>query len=333
MRVAVQSGIVKRFATRENLTLLILFSGVAAVIALADRAPIDLESITADVRITEKFLYYWQGVVFRFFPGPYVYRIFVPYLLWGLNRLIPLDLITLDLILKTLLLIAVQFAFYRYLLHFAANSLALLGVFVFDAYSGYLLSFIKGPSVIETIDLLNVLILTLGLTTIYRRKPFQLSIVLLVGLLNRETPLLLILIYFVHEWLSEKNWWQPLFALVLSLVVFVGVRLVIPTWAAPTWFNLGELATNLPFTSREATIANLRLLILLGPLAGVSLYRFSEHPRFLKIPALAILALIPIHYVTARVIEARLWMPLFPFLIPLAVNNLGKLLAESPQPA
>jgi len=323
------SGTARRDLRLTQVFLFMLFTGIAVLACLADRAPLDLESIYPDLGISQKFVYYWQGVVYRFFPGPYVYRVLIPYTYWALNNATHLSLLAIDLFVKILLLIACQYSLYRYLSGFFERTTALLGVFIFDSLLGYLLSFIKGPSMIETIDLMNFLVITLGLIWIYEKKFLSLSIILFIGLLNRETPLILIPVAFLYEWIGNKNIRGSSFVFFISVLTFVGIRIFLSSWAGSTWFNIDELKRNLPFlfgmASREGVIANLRLAILAGPFILLGLYKFGEHPRFLKIAACGAPILILIHYFVGAIIEARLWIPLFPFLIPLVVNNLAKL--------
>jgi hypothetical protein len=194
---------------------------------------------------------------------------------------------------------------------------------------GFLLSFFKGPSVIETIDILNTLIIGAGLWAIYKRNYPLLATILFVGLLNRETPLLLLPILFLHEKLNKKNWSRVALISVFSLLVFAAPRFLINTASEPVWFSSTDLAYNLPFysdsSSREAIIANFRLIILLAPLMIIGLYKFKDHPKYLQIAAFMALALVVVHYFVGRIIETRLWMPLFPLLLPLVVRNLSLL--------
>jgi len=149
-------GLSKRDLALNRALLFLLFAGIAILVSLADRAPMDLESVFPDLNISQKFVYYWQGVIYRFFPGPYLYRILIPYSYWGINQITHLNLITIDLFPKVILLIACQYSLLRYLGNFFEKTAALLGVFLFDSLLGYFLSFIKGPSIIETIDITKV---------------------------------------------------------------------------------------------------------------------------------------------------------------------------------
>lgn len=306
---------------------ILLFGGFAILIALADRAPLELETVSHDVLISERFVYYWQGVVFRFFPGPYVYRVLVPYLVWGINRLTSADLIVIDLVLKTLLIFVSQFTLFGYLSNFFSKLPSLLGVFIFDAVLGFLLAFIKGPSIIETIDLLNFAILTIGLFAIYKKNLLLLGAVLTLGLLNRETPLILLPIYFLYERIQNRRIGPVLLMTFIAVATYFLPRLLIPVSGEAAWLGPNELLSNLPLlgngSAREALVANLRLAILITPLLFIGLHRFKEQPKFLKIAAYMIPVLVAIHYVTGRIIETRLWMPVFPLLIPLCIHNIS----------
>ena len=307
---------------------ILLFGGFAILIALADRAPLELETVSHDVLISERFVYYWQGVVFRFFPGPYVYRVLVPYLVWGINRLTSADLIVIDLVLKTLLIFVSQLTLFGYLSNFFSKLPSLLGVFIFDAALGFLLAFIKGPSIIETIDLLNFAILTIGLFAIYKKNLLLLGAVLTLGLLNRETPLILLPIYFLYERIQNRRIGPVLLMTFIAVATYFLPRLLIPVSGEAAWLGPNELLSNLPLpgngSAREALVANLRLAILITPLLFIGLHRFKEQPKFLKIAAYMIPVLVAIHYVTGRIIETRLWMPVFPLLIPLCIHNISR---------
>ncbi|MGH2582122.1 MAG: hypothetical protein ACRDFQ_04415, partial [Anaerolineales bacterium] len=224
-----------------NRYVLILFASLAFLIALADRAPIDLESVARDVVISERFVYYWQGVVFRFFPGPYVYRVFVPYLIWGINRITSFDLISIDFFLKISFLFGAQVFLYKYLRCFFDRLQSFSGVLLFDAMFGYLLSFIKGPSVIETIDILNVLFLSAGLLAMWKKRFIELGFILVIGLLNRETPLILLPILFATAWREKEELKSVAVISFVAMLAFVAPRLLIPTWTDPMWFNTDEL--------------------------------------------------------------------------------------------
>jgi hypothetical protein len=95
------------------------------------------------------------------------------------------------------------------------------------------------------------------------------------------------------------------------------------------WFTFEGLERNIPFLSKEYTatalVGNLHVIFLLGPLLLAGLYRFNEHPRFLRVAASIAPLFILVHYAVGTIVEARLWMPLFVVLIPLALRNIDAL--------
>jgi len=295
----------------------------------ADLSPIDLESISPDVAISQKFIYYWQGVVYRIFPGPYLYRVLVPHLYFVINRITHLPLVDIDLFTKTLILVFCQFMLYVYFKQFVRPVLSLLGVVLFDSFLGYFLSFIKGPSIIESMDLLNLGLFTAGLYLIFKERYWALSIVLVFGILNRETPILLVPLAMAYEFNNGKKIRESLIPMVVAVIVFLGLRFGISGWAITSWFNINELARNIAFATQEAFSGNIRLLVLIIPFVLIGIFRFHDHPKLIKFALWLVPALILIHYFTARIIESRLWMPLLPLLIPPVLANLDLILDET----
>ncbi len=319
-------------SNRQRLALLFIFAGAAVMISIIDRAPMHLQSRFPEVRIQEEFHEYLNGVVDRTLPGPYVYRIFVPYLIFILHKSLPLiNALMWDFGLKILILIFCQFAFFNYLRSFFPGMAALAGVLWFDILIGVSLFHIPGPSIIETADLMNVLIFSLALHAIYRGRFILLCAVLFFGTFNREATWILLPILFLREWFGARSWRRFLVAVVAVALPYFGLRALI---ASPTtiWFLTQDIRLNIPFLSPQHTwgafVANLHLIFLLGPLLVLGAYRFREHPVFLQIAASITPAFIILHYIVGSIRETRLWMPLYLLLIPLALDNLIKLLHD-----
>jgi hypothetical protein len=136
-------------------------------------------------------------------------------------------------------------------------------------------------------------------------------------------------ILFLHEWLGPRSWRRFLVVVATVALPYFGLRwlIVSPT---PIWFLTQDIRLNIPFLSLQHTwgafVANLHLIFLLGPLILLGIYRFREHPFFLRIAAYIVPLFLLIHYIVGSIRETRLWMPLYLLLIPLALNNLIKLL-------
>jgi hypothetical protein len=312
--------------------LLFLFAGVAVMVCIIDRAPMHLQSRFPEVRIHAEFQEYLDGVVEQTLPGPYVYRIFVPYLIFILHKSLPLiNMLRWDFGLQILILIFCQLVFFNYLRSFFSGMAAFAGVLWFDILIGVSLFHIQGPSVIETADLMNALIFSLALHAIYRDRLILLCAVLFLGTFNRETTWILLPILFLHEWFGRRSWQRFLVAVAAVALPYFGLRWLIAS-PTPIWFLTEDLRLNIPFLSSQHTwgalVANLHLIFLLGPLIVLGIHRFREHPVFLQIASSIAPLFILIHYIVGSIRETRLWMPLYLLLIPLALNNLIKLLQE-----
>ncbi len=300
------------------------------MLSIIDRAPMHLQSRFPEVQIQREFQEYLDGVVDQTLPGPYVYRFFVPYLIFTLHKSLPLiNVLTWDFGLKILILTFCQLAFFNNLRSFYSGIAALAGVLWFDILTGVSLFHIQGPSVIETADLMNVLVFSLALHAIYRDRFILLCAVLFGGTFNRETTWILLPVLFLHEWFGRRSWRRFLIAGAAVALPYFGLRWLI-TSPTPIWFLTQDIRLNIPFLSPQHTwgalVANLHLIFLLGPLLVLGAYRFREHPAFLQIASSIAPLFIIIHYVVGSIREIRLWMPLYLLLIPLALDNLIKLL-------
>lgn len=325
-------NIVRRGANRQQLVLVFFFLGAAAMIGIIDRAPLHLQSRFPETRFQEEFQEYLDGVVDRTLPGPYVYRVFVPYLLFILQKSIPfVHALMWDFGLKILILVSCQLVFFNYLRSFFSGMATLAGVLWFDILIAVSLFHIQGPSVIETADLMNVLIFSLALHAIYRGRFILLCLVLFVGTFNRETTWILLPILFLREWFNSRSWRRFLIVAAAVALPYFGLRWLIDS-PSPIWFLTQDIQLNIPLVSLQHTwgalVANLHLIFLLGPLLMLGAYRFREHPVFLQIASAIAPVFIIIHYVVGSIRETRLWMPLYLLLIPLALANLIKLLQD-----
>ena len=315
---------------RRLFILILLFAGVAVVVSLDDRAPIRLHSRCPAFEINKDFQEYMDGVISEEYPGPVVYRVLTPYLVFWLHKGMPsVSPVTFDFFIKIFVLIAIQLSFFEYLRFFHNSFQALAGVFLFDALIGLTLSYHHGPSLPETGDLINVLVFILALTALYLDRFALLCLILFVGTFNRETTWVLLPVFFLYNFLESRSMWRLMTAFVAVAVPYFGLRWLIDT-PAPIWFRTDAIQDNIPLLAEESThyalISNVYFFVLLGPLVVTSLYQFRAHPRFLRIVGSIVPLFIVIHYAVGRIIETRIWMPLFIVLIPLVLNNLVKVL-------
>lgn len=331
----------------KSISLLLLFSSIAVLIVLSDRAPIHVDKRIMDYSQknniadkTERLISepqstqfeavspYIHGVLNGTYPGPFVYRVLIPRIEKTINDLFnSFSLSNIDFFLKIILLVICQLSFYFYLRFFSPLLTALAGVLLLDVYIGFTLSSLIGQTAVETIDLFNLLIFILGLIFLFSDKFLLLCITLFIGTFNRETTWLFLPIIIVFDFYSKRKILRSLFAFAAVAIPFFSLRLLINPMSAD-WFTLKGIVANIPFldetTHLKAIVANIKFFILLGPLLIISLYRFREHPLFLKAAASVTPVFILVHYVFGTIIETRLWMPLFVILIPLLLDSLKR---------
>ena len=315
-----------RLPEQNSYLILLVFAAVAALIAIADRAPIHLENSQRELQLSSGLELYVDQVVHHTIVGPFAYRVLMPYTVDAIARLLPVfNRVTVDFTLKIALLFLCQVSFFSYMRTFFSLFESITGVLWLDLLLGFSLSSIQGPSVIETADVFNLAIFIMSLIAIHGDSPAVLVSLLFIGTLNRETTWFILPIVILNDAVEKKGTYRSLIACAAISVPYFGLRLVIPS-SSTDWFITEGVVRNIPFLSKEYTnaalSANAHVLILLAPLVLLALRRFNDHPLFLRVAASITPLFIIVHYIVGWVIEARLWMPLFALLLPLAIDTL-----------
>ncbi len=308
------------------LIILLVFCSFAILLALADRAPIHLEKRFPGVQLSNYNIQYIDGIVQSSSSGPYVYRIFIPYLVKAIQAIVPsFSILDVDLLLKILFLILCQLSFYFYLRNFYSPIIALTGIFILDILLSFTFSSIIGPAIGENADLVNMAIFSLSLNALYKNSFGFFLAYLFIGTFNRETTWMLIPILFLFDYSSGKKVFRTIIAFIAIAIPYFGLRLLIHS-SVPVWFNFDEITRNIPFlsgkTTNAALIANIHVFFLLGPLIILSFLNFKKHHQFLKLVSYITPLFIVVHYLLGNIIETRLWLPLFIVLIPLTLNSI-----------
>ncbi len=308
------------------LLILLFFCSFAILLALADRAPVHLEKRFPCIQLSYDNVQYIDGILQSSSPGPYVYRIFIPYLVTVIQLIIPsFSILDIDLLLKILFLILCQLSFYFYLRNFYSSIVSLTGVFILDILLSFTFSSIIGPAIGENADLFNMAIFCLALNALYKNSLGLFLAYLFIGTFNRETTWMLIPVLFICDYVSKRNVFRTVLAVIAVAFPYFGLRLLIHS-PSPDWFNFNEITRNIPFLSVKNTyaalIANIHVFFLLGPLILLSLLNFKNHPQFLKLVSYVTPLFIIVHYLIGNIIETRLLLPLFIILIPLTLNSI-----------
>jgi hypothetical protein len=230
-----------------------------------------------------------------------------------------------------MLLILLQGLCFTYLATFSGRHGALAGVLWLDVLLAYSLSYIQGPSIVESADILSAVIMTGALLALYRRQVGLLLVVLAVGTFNRETQWIILPAVFAWRQRSGESHVVSLAAAAAVAVPYLAVRFLIP--APGAWLTTGGLALNVPFFSAvhtpQAITATIHVLLLLGPLVALAAWRYRDHDPFLQVSGIIVVLFIIVHYLFGTVIESRLWIPLYPVLLPLSLGSIHRLLGAA----
>jgi hypothetical protein len=314
---------------RHLLVVFLFFFSFAILLALADRAPIHLDKRFPCIQLNNDNINYVEGIIHSTASGPYVYRIFIPFLVKAIQAVFPsLSILNIDLILKILFLILCQVTFYYYLRNFYHVIISLVGVFILDILLSFTFSSIIGPAIGENADLFNIVIFSLLLNALYKNQFSYVLAYLFIGTFNRETTWFLIPVIFIWDYYTKRKLFRTAIAFITVAIPYFGLRSLIHS-PSPGWFNFDAIANNIPFifpgSTSSALIANAHTLFLLGPLIIMSLMNFKNNPKFLQMVSYITPLFIVLHYIVGNIIETRLWLPLFILLIPLSLTTMNNL--------
>jgi hypothetical protein len=203
--------------------------------------------------------------------------------------------------------------FYRYARGWFSPLVALLGMFMLAAavpltYVYYMM---------QVSDPLNMLVFFLAFWAMRDRRDLWLVPLVGIGMLNRESPVLIPLFYAAVSWGRPWRQWVPLFAatMLLAAGVYFGLRLVYgPKPPCCSTDPLEHLLIN--FTDWRAYLDALGVLniALWGGWLG-----WQRRPSFLRRTALLVPVFLLPYLMFGTVREARYYLPVLAVLIPMAL--------------
>lgn len=289
----------------------------------------DYSAIANGMSKSEELLFHSQKFIEGSYGQPYCYRLLMPSILIGYNSLsIGLSIHHFAFIFEVLMLLGCQWAMFRLLRHYVPKMSALMGVLLMNVILGYMLNHIAGMTLVELIDIFNLLVLLVMLITVIEKRFYWLIFALGIGMLNRETPLIILpaIGYFMYK--IQWNRRQIILVMMSGVFAFVGLRWFISSTEVP--FQLDKMAYNIPFLDMSLTSfvikSNIRFLLLVGPLLFLAFWKLKELPLFIRLLVYTSIPFIILHYFVGTIMEARLWMPLIVLLLPAVVLNLRSFL-------
>jgi tetratricopeptide (TPR) repeat protein len=163
----------------------------------------------------------------------------------------------------------------------------------------------------QPMDLSNLFFFLAGSILIARRRDFLLVPLLFVAMLNRETAILLVLVYLLFRYDELKPGTLALRAGLLfatGMGAYAGLRKL---------FSIKQIYADLYYldTNLADPLTYLYALALFGPFLFLAWQRWKEQPKFLRRALLFVPFFAVIHFTMTIMVEARLWLPVLPFLV------------------
>jgi len=265
------------------------------------------------------FAEYSPGVVAGTEPAPGRYRILAPYAFSGLVQVAGLSPRTGWVLFRWLSLLAALLATHLYLATWFDRGPAVTGTLL--TASLLPLTFTNGWA--HPDHLFELGLFTLGCACIARGWTSWLVLVLVANGLNRETSAFLVPLFLLARPLHARHVRQAIGLGAVWLAVYVGLRWVLGFEAYDPWQltrNLSFFALLPPGFDPYYRAYAWFVVILVGPLVWAAVGSWPRLPRMVR-AGVSIVA--PVFVLTAMlfssVIETRIFTPLLPLLVPVAV--------------
>lgn len=276
----------------------------------------------------DHFESYQQGVVQHTIQGPLAYRILMPYFIETIHYLFPeAPLKRIAFYLNIFLIFLVEIFFYRYMKLFLSEAASIAGTMwlVLGIMMGF--ASFMGVHAYESTDVANLMFMILALHLRYIKKWIWLAVILFISMLNRETPLLLIIPIFIL-WRVEKLPIRHLLLPVAALVIpYVLLKILIHP-PEPSWFLTLYMSENIPFyeAGKLGIVFRswIKFLLFCGPAMMLAFRQYKSVSVFLRSLLFIVPFFVTIHIFVGHVEEFRMWLPLFIFLIPPAMETFDK---------
>jgi len=218
-----------------------------------------------------------------------------------------------DFYLRMVFLFLCSLALHGYLRRWLDLPRTVLGVVFFFA----LMPAVYWQGFHKLYDFTNLLVFIAGYWLIRDRRDGWLGPLLAVGMLNRETAVMLVAVYFFVRWgemPGRKLLVRTGLLGLLCIGVYVGLRLA---YGYESWYHWHELREN-PFDLETY----LYPLLFFSAFWVLAFLDWKTKPRFLRRAMLMTPLFFAIHFVVGYVREVRLFLPLLPLFIALGLLSL-----------
>lgn len=310
------------FSFMKKYKYYIVFALIAILVALADSFPLLLsERFKADL-FQNDYNILVEGVLDQSLGGPFIYRLLIPYLVNFIHEILHIGMSDIGYYLNVL------FSFISFILMFLivkrlrGEVQALMAVFLLAIYIIYTQAHFVGIIAVETQDILNIVVM-LGSFYLMIIKKYWISIlVLLIGILNRETPLFMLLPFVYYTW-KERTKLQLIVGPILCIGLYSVIRyLVEDSTSSGSWVLFETFEKNMPFVNDKywdlAIESNWHLIVYIAPLLFFLFKQIDDRKEVFTPIKIMLIIFVIAHYFVGDINEIRLFLPVAALLIPFA---------------
>lgn len=255
-----------------------------------------------------------ESIINKTAPHPIQYRILPYYLSEGLMRLTGISLRRVDLIIQFIFTYFSMVLLFRYLRKWFSFSVSALGVTFF--LSVLPVTYMDYTS--QSHDFPNLFFTILALMLIRDRREFWLILLIPVAMLNRESFIIVLWVWFCYNY--DKLGFKMLFLeFVLFSIVAIATYLGLVNYfgARPGYVEALQINTNLDIKMIAQWLP--RLLCFAGPLIVLSFLNFKSKPVFMRRSIVYLIIFMVVNFVFGIYRETRLFLPIIPVILPMGL--------------
>lgn len=307
----------------------LFYSCAALLIALMDRAPLDLDIRFGNKAIENGFYLLYDGIINNTIEAPYPYRFLTPYCIKLLSRFFSCSPINVAFFLNIIFIFSVLSLFNKYARYFLSPFIAFLTTFIVAFYIIIIQSQFIGITVIESQDMMNAIFFLILLLLAKKEQWYLFGLIMALSIMNRETPLILLapFSYLLYKTRKIKS---LIFINMAGFLVYLSIRIFLPVNQG-NYPDFSNLRTNFPGLDMafffKAIENNIQLFSMIGPIIIFAFYKLKTQPIDNKALTLMIIPFFIIHYIMGSILEIRLFFPLIVVILPFTIKN-SKLLFE-----
>ncbi len=311
---------------RHPFSRVLLFLSLSTLIGIVDFFPNDSLVQASEDGLTQQFEWTYHKFLDHSIGGPYMYRFLVPLCIHWSSEIFQVHPLHSTLGLNILFTFALFWGVYMYAKQVGNFRKAIESVFITGIYLVATQVQFFGVHVVESQDLLNLVVFAFVLYLLKKERWWSAGILIALGILNRETPIFLLIPLGYFSWKAQKPT-PAIVSIVFSIGMYAAIRIVMGGETESDWMQFDKISKNIPFLSREdlwfSVKSNALVLFYFMPLIALFLIGNKQRDSFSRVIVFMCILFIVTHYFVGTILELRLFLPVVISIVPILSRNLN----------